>query len=233
VRAPSTYATAARARAKASRRPAHSMQRATGHAVGAPQRSHSGARILGRASTHAVHTCTPPAPQTTHRSGRSSSSITSRYARDARANVDDTKLAHSRAKYARRVAAADNAALARRIFDAFERKDAFVLRELFAEDAVWRVGGTSRLAGVYLGRREIIRFLGSLPRLTGGTYSSRLSDVLASETRAAVIYRATGTREGRTLDIDQLLLFTVRDGCVADVLALPSDQASFDAFWGA
>jgi len=124
-----------------------------------------------------------------------------------------------------------NAALVRRLFDAFERKDAFVLRSLFAEDAVWRVGGASRMAGTFNGRREIIRFLGSLPRLTGGTYSSQLSDVLASDDRAAVLYRARGTREGRTLDIDQLLLFTICDGCVVDVLALPSDQAAFDAFW--
>jgi ketosteroid isomerase-like protein len=130
------------------------------------------------------------------------------------------------------VAEHPNALLARRIFDAFERKDAFVLRELFAHDVVWRVGGTSGLAGVYRGRREIIRFLGSLPRLTNGTYASRLTDVLASENRAAVLYRATGIREGRTLDIDQLLLFTIRDGCVADVVALPSDQGAFDAFWG-
>jgi hypothetical protein len=125
-----------------------------------------------------------------------------------------------------------NAALVRRLFDAFERKDAFVLRELFADDAVWRVGGASRMAGVYRGRREIIRFLGSLPRLTDGTYTSQLADVLASDDRAAVLYRARGSREGRPLDIDQLLLFTIRDGCVVDVLALPSDQSAFDAFWG-
>ena len=41
-RTASSYATAARAWAKASRRPEHSRQRCTGHAVGAPQRSHSG-----------------------------------------------------------------------------------------------------------------------------------------------------------------------------------------------
>ena len=56
--------------------------------------------------------------------------------------------------------------------------------------------------------------------------------MLASDERAAVLYRATGVREGRTLDIDQLLLFAVGDGCVVDVLALPSDQRAFDAFWG-
>jgi ketosteroid isomerase-like protein len=135
-------------------------------------------------------------------------------------------------RYARCVTENANAALVSRLFDAFERKDAFVLRELFAEDAVWRVGGASGMAAVYRGRRAIIRFLGSLPRLTGGTYSSTLLDVLASDARAAVLYRARGEREGRTLDIDQLLLFTIRDGCVVDVLALPSDQHAFDAFWG-
>jgi ketosteroid isomerase-like protein len=125
-----------------------------------------------------------------------------------------------------------NAGLVRRLFGAFERKDAFGLRGFFADDAVWHVRGSSRLAGTYRGRREIVRFLGSLPRLTDGTYASRLSDVLASDQRAAVLYRATGRREGRELDIDQLLLFTLRDGAVTEVLALPSDQKAFDLFWG-
>jgi ketosteroid isomerase-like protein len=125
-----------------------------------------------------------------------------------------------------------NAAVVRRLFAAFERKDAFALRGFFADEAVWHVGGSSRLAGAYRGRREIVRFLGSLPRLTEGTYTSRLIDVLASDERAAVLYRATGRREGRELDIDQVLLFTLRDGIVSEVLALPSDQPAFDAFWG-
>jgi uncharacterized protein len=125
-----------------------------------------------------------------------------------------------------------NATIVRKLFAAFERKDAFGIRDLFAADAVWNVGGSSRLAGTYRGRREIVRFLGSLPRLTDGTYSSRLIDVLASDARAAVLYRATGRREGRELDIDQLLLLTLRDGAVVEVLALPSDQSAFDTFWG-
>ena len=77
-----------------------------------------------------------------------------------------------------------------------------------------------------------VRFLGSLPRLTDGTYTSRLIDVLASDDRAAVLYRANGRREGRELDIDQLLVFTLLDGVVTEVLALPSDRFAFDTFWG-
>ena len=121
----------------------------------------------------------------------------------------------------------------RKIFDAFARKQGFSLRDCFAEDAVWHVPGTSVMAGTYRGRSEIFRFLTRLPKLTDGTYGSRLIDVLASEGRAAALYRASGTRAGRTLDIDQLLLFTLRDGLVTEVLALPNDPLAFEEFWGA
>ncbi len=89
------------------------------------------------------------------------------------------------------------------------------------------------MAGAYRGRSEIFRFLGSLPKLTAGTYGSRLIDVLASDERAAALYRAFGERDGRSLDIDQLLLFTITEGLVTEVLALPNDPAAFDEFWGA
>jgi uncharacterized protein len=131
------------------------------------------------------------------------------------------------------VPAAENAALARRIFDAFARKDGFALRGLFADDAVWTVPGSGAMAGVYRGRDEIFGFLARLPKETAGTYSSRLIDVLASDDRAAALYRASGERHGRRLDLDQVLLFRIADGHVTEVLALPSDPEAFEAFWAA
>ncbi len=127
--------------------------------------------------------------------------------------------------------AADNDEIVRRIFDAFARKDGFALRGLFAEDAVWCVPGASVMAGSYAGRDAIFAFLGRLPKETGGTYSSRLIDVLSSDERAAALYRASGERHGLELDLDQLLLFTFRDGQVETVLALPTDLAAFETFW--
>jgi ketosteroid isomerase-like protein len=129
------------------------------------------------------------------------------------------------------VPAGDNEELARRIFDAFARKEGFALRGRFAEDAVWTVPGRGVMAGVYRGRDEIFRFLARLPKETDGTYSSRLIDVLASDERAAALYRASGERRGRRLDLDQLLLFTVADGVVTEVVALPSDPEAFEEFW--
>jgi uncharacterized protein len=129
------------------------------------------------------------------------------------------------------VSAAENEGVVRRIFDAFARRDAFALRGCFAADAVWTVPGDGAMAGVYRGQEAIFRFLGRLPKETDGTYRSQLVDVLASEGRAAALYRASGTRRGRTLDIDQLLLFRVEEGVVAEVLALPSDPGAFEEFW--
>ena len=127
--------------------------------------------------------------------------------------------------------AAENEVTVRRIFDAFARKEGFALRGLFAEDAVWSVPGRGVMAGVYRGRDEIFRFLARLPRETEGTYSSELVDVLASDARAAALYRARGSRHGRTLELDQVLLVTIKDGLVRTVLALPSDPEAFEAFW--
>lgn len=129
------------------------------------------------------------------------------------------------------MAAAENEALVRRIFDAFARKEGFALRGLFAEDAVWTVPGRSVMAGTYRGREEIFRFLARLPKETEGTYGSELRDLLASDERAAAVYRASGRRHGRQLELDQVLLFRIEDGLVQEVLALPSDPEAFEAFW--
>jgi ketosteroid isomerase-like protein len=129
------------------------------------------------------------------------------------------------------VGAEQNAAIARDIFDCFARGDALRLRGLFHVDAEWTVPGESSVAGTYRGRTEILRFLASLRRRTGGTYRSRLIDALGSEDRAAVLYRATGTRNGIELDIDQVLLFTIRGDAVSEVVALPGDPLAFERFW--
>jgi uncharacterized protein len=126
---------------------------------------------------------------------------------------------------------AANEALVRHIFDAFARREVLRLRHVFAPDAVWTVPGRGVMAGIHRGPEQILRFLARLPRETDGTYGSRLIDVLASDDRAAALYRASGTRHGRTLDLDQVLLFRIEDGLVREVLALPADPAVFEAFW--
>ena len=131
------------------------------------------------------------------------------------------------------MARAGNEALVRRIFDAFARKQGLALRDVFARDATWTVPGEGVMAGTFSGREEIFSFLGRLPKETDGTYASSLIDVLASDERAAALYRASGERNGRRLELEQVLLFRIEDGLVQEVLALPSDPAAFAEFWAA
>jgi uncharacterized protein len=124
-----------------------------------------------------------------------------------------------------------NAALARRVFEAFSRRDGRVVAAALDEDVVWRLGGSSPMAGVYRGRRDVVSFLGRTTALTNGTYRSELLFTVADDHHVVIVYRARGQREGRTIDLEQILLCQVRAGRFTDVTAVPTDQYVFDAFW--
>ena len=105
------------------------------------------------------------------------------------------------------------------------------LLEVIAEDAVWRVPGPVTVAREYRGRHEIFELFRATRRLTDGTYTSELRWALADGEHAVAVYRARGRRLGRELDIDQVLLITLRDGRWQEILAVPTDPAAFEAFW--
>lgn len=122
-----------------------------------------------------------------------------------------------------------NAALVRRVFAAFGQ-DAMAISAAFARDIVWRVPGNTAMSGEYHGRREVVEFLRRTGLETGGTYRSHLHTVFADDDWAVAIYRATGSRNGVDLDIEQALVIRVANGLWQDVTAAPLDSA-FERFW--
>ena len=122
-----------------------------------------------------------------------------------------------------------NAALTRRVFDAFGR-DPKVIAAALARDVVWRVPGNTMMSGEYRGMHEVVGFLRRTGTETDGTYRSRLHTVLADDDWALAIYRATGRRNGIDLDVEQALVIRCVDGRWQEVTAVPLDS-SFDAFW--
>jgi ketosteroid isomerase-like protein len=119
----------------------------------------------------------------------------------------------------------------REVFDAFLRRDGIVVGRMIDDGTVWRVPGRSRMAGEHRGRKAIFEFLRQTGRLTDGTYRADLRYVVGDEEHVVAMYRATGRRGDRTLDLDQLLIFRYRGDLWADVLAVPSDLYAFDEFW--
>ena len=87
------------------------------------------------------------------------------------------------------------------------------------------------MTGVYRGWREVVAFLRRTTQETDGTYRSELRWALADDRNGVAVYRARGRRNGRQLDIDQVLLCDFRDGRIANVTAAPTDSVAFDDFW--
>ena len=126
-------------------------------------------------------------------------------------------------------AAHPNAALVRRVFAAFGQ-DAMAISAAFARDILWRVPGNTVMSGEYRGRRAVVEFLRRTGLETGGTYRSHLHTVFADDDWAVALYRATGSREGIELDVEQALVIRVADGLWQDVTAVSLDSA-FERFW--
>jgi len=122
-----------------------------------------------------------------------------------------------------------NAALVRRLFAAFGH-DAMAVSAALARDVVWRVPDHTVMSGEYHGRHDVVAFLRRTGVETGGTYRSRLHTVFADDDWAVAIYRATGSRNGIDLDVDQALVMRIADGLVREVTAVPLDSA-FERFW--
>jgi uncharacterized protein len=122
-----------------------------------------------------------------------------------------------------------NAALVRRVFAAFG-KDAMAVSAAFAREIVWRVPGSTVMSGEYHGRRDVVDFLRRTGLETGGTYRSHLHTVLADDAWAVAVYRATGSRNGIDLDVEQALVIRIADGLLQEVTAVPLDPA-FERFW--
>jgi ketosteroid isomerase-like protein len=87
------------------------------------------------------------------------------------------------------------------------------------------------VAGEYRGRHVIFELFRETRRRTGGTYRSELRWAVADDEHAVALYRARGSRLGREIDIDQVLLITFRDGLWQEITALPTDPKAFEAFW--
>ena len=122
-----------------------------------------------------------------------------------------------------------NAALVRRLFAAFGH-DPMAVSAAFARDVVWRVPGHTVMSGEYRGRRDVVEFLRRTGVETDGTYRSRLHTVFADDDWAVAIYRATGSRNGLDLDVEQALVIRIADGLWQEVTAVPLDSA-FELFW--
>jgi ketosteroid isomerase-like protein len=113
----------------------------------------------------------------------------------------------------------------------FASGDVDLMHVVFADNAVWHEPGRGPLAGDYKGPAEILGFLRQLRDLSGGTFRTKVCDILAETERVVVLQQDTGTRNGRLLDVLVALDFEIHHGKVTEVTVYHQDLYRFDEFW--
>ena len=124
------------------------------------------------------------------------------------------------------MAAQDNAAIARKLTDAFGRGDMQQLDTLIADDVVWHE----------IGRAEPRRGKAALMAAGPGgaadfTITGTTHDILASDDHAIALVDATATRGGQTLTYRTAEIYHIRDGKVSERWAFSDDTAAITAFF--
>jgi ketosteroid isomerase-like protein len=125
-----------------------------------------------------------------------------------------------------------NEEIVRQGYKAFGEGDMDTLRSLFAPDAVHQATGNNPLSGDYKGVDAILGYYGQLFERSGGTFSAELKTVTAEgDDTVVATHRNKGERDGKTLDQDETLTFTISGGKFTRLVEKHSDPAANDAFW--
>lgn len=124
----------------------------------------------------------------------------------------------------------DNEELARRAWGAVSRGDLDTLSEILAPNVVWHATGSNPWRGDHDGVEEVLDYLGHIGQLTA-TFDATLEDVLSSEDRVLIVFRANLHREVRDLEVGYLLLAQIEGGRAREVWTSPLDPAAIARFW--
>jgi len=125
-----------------------------------------------------------------------------------------------------------NVALLRKGYDAFANADMATLTELFADDIQWHQPGRNKLAGDRKGRDEVFANFLDLAQETAGTFKLEIHDILANDEHGTVLVRATGERNGKKLNANNVHTFHIKNGKVVEFWSFTSDMYAEDEFFG-
>jgi uncharacterized protein len=103
---------------------------------------------------------------------------------------------------------------------------------LLTPRAAWHVPGHSQVAGTYVGPAAVAGYLRQLRELTDGTLNIQVQDVTVQSGSLLVWQRASATRDGTKLDIDECVILKLHGERVGQAWLSPADQAAHDQFWG-
>ena len=127
--------------------------------------------------------------------------------------------------------AQDNITLIRKGFEAFNKGDVATLKQVLSADCVQHMSGSNRFSGDHKGRDNLLEMYGEIGTLTNGTFQAVLGDVYATDHGVTAQFTSTATRDGRSLEQRNSMVFTIVDGVATDLDEVPLNGEVNDAFW--
>ncbi len=126
---------------------------------------------------------------------------------------------------------AHNLSVIRQAFAAFAAGDDDLLTKTFAPDVHYHYLSHAPFRTDYVGPASVLELFRQLFLETNGTLRTTILSMAAQGERVFVLYRSTGTRAGKTLDTNNVLVFTLADGVVKEAFIFPGNFPASAAFW--
>jgi ketosteroid isomerase-like protein len=125
-----------------------------------------------------------------------------------------------------------NEDLVRAASAAFGRGDLSALQDqYFADNIVWHIAGTGPLAGDHEGAAAVMRVLGQISELSGGTVQPDLHDVLVSNDHTVALTTIRAERAGKQLQLNLVHVIHGANGKATEIWTHSSDPAGAAKFW--
>jgi ketosteroid isomerase-like protein len=129
------------------------------------------------------------------------------------------------------MSAHDNGELIRSGYEAFSKGDMETIAKIFANDIQWNISGRNLISGSYSGQEETFAFFGKLLELSDGTFSVSVHDLLASDDHVVVLAKESASRNGKSLDSDDVHVWHIADGKAVEFWGISKEQHEVDEFW--
>ncbi len=124
-----------------------------------------------------------------------------------------------------------DAQLVREGLAAFESGDMAWMDEHMSDDIVWHVGGNSKWAGTYRGKREVLEFQAHQGQAMSTPPEVDVHDILGSDDHVVVLGTAKATAgDGSSAEWKYVNIFHITDGKATEVWGMAENDAAVDPF---
>jgi ketosteroid isomerase-like protein len=121
-----------------------------------------------------------------------------------------------------------NEEVARTATEAIAKRDIEGFLSLHADDVVLHFPGRGPMAGDYRGKDGLAQLFQRQLQILDAPPEIENHDILANDDHAVVLNKVRGTRGGKTLDQQQVVVMHIKDGKIAEVWLQFSDQQGMD-----